>query len=87
MALKIPSNPLSISNARALRAVTPSNSDNLPDGACRGLGCLVAGNASVIAVDDTDPQTIYLTPGSVHPIRALRVRATGTAATGIVAYY
>lgn len=71
----------------ALRAVTPNDSTNLPDGACRGLGCLVAGTASVIAADDSDPQTIYLSPGTVHPVRAKRVRATGTAATGIVAYY
>lgn len=76
-----------IYSSPSLRAVTPSNSENLPDGACRGLGCLVAGTASVIAADDSDPQTIYLVPGTVHPVRAKRVRATGTAATGIVAYY
>lgn len=87
MPIKAPASPLSITSAGSLRSVAPNDATNLPDGACRGLGCLVAGTASVIAVNDDAPQTIYLVPGSVHQVRAKRVRMTGTSATGIVAYY
>lgn len=82
-----PINHRSTTGAVALRSVVPADATDLPDGVCRGLGCLVAGTASVVALADDTPQTIYLVPGAVHPVRAKRVRATGTTATGIVAYY
>ena len=86
MALKV-YDPLSTASGRALRAVTPSDSDNLPDGPCRSLTATGAGTISVIAVDDDSAQTIYVAQGDRWPIRAKRVRATGTTATGIVAVY
>lgn len=87
MALKVPRNPLSIAPPGSFRSVTPNNDADLPEGACGGLTCLVAGNASVIGVNDTTAVTVYLTPGNWLVGRFIRVRATGTAATGIVAAY
>jgi hypothetical protein len=71
---------------RSLRAVTPSDTLDLPDGAARALIIGVGGTLSVIAVDDTDAVTLTVGPGLL-PLRARRVRATGTTAASIVAGY
>lgn len=74
--------------ARGLRAVTPSDGADLPDGPCRSLYVGAAGNVSVIAADDTSPVTFVGVPAGVTlPVRAKRVRATGTTAGSLIAYY
>lgn len=57
--------------------------------ACRGISFAVAGDLAV--VDDVGNAVIIpsgsLAAGVIHPIVTPYVRATGTAATGIVAYF
>ena len=73
--------------ARALRAVTPSDTAMLPDGTCRALTCGVSGTATVLADGDTVAVQIYLNAGSAMSVQAKQVKATGTTASGIVAMY
>lgn len=73
--------------AVSLRSVAPSDINDFADGPCRALTATGAGLISVLAADDTTPQTLYLGQGAVLSIAARRVYATGTAATGIVALY
>ncbi len=76
-----------LQSARNLAAVTPSDGADLPNVA-KALWIGGAGNVSVIAVDDGEAVTITGVPaGAILPIRAKRVRATGTTATNIVNLY
>lgn len=75
-----------ISPARALRAVTPSDSGDLPLGACKALWIGVGGTIAVIAADDSSSVTLTVQEG-VLPVRVKRVLATGTTASSIVALY
>ncbi|WP_443021481.1 spike base protein, RCAP_Rcc01079 family [Sphingobium sp. AntQ-1] len=72
---------------RALRAVTPHASNELPDGPCRALKIGGAGNISIVARDDAAPVTLAVSAGELLPIQAKAVRVSGTTATGIVAIY
>jgi hypothetical protein len=72
--------------ARRVRAVTPNNDADLTDGVCKALLIGVGGTISLIAADDTDAVTLTVEAG-ILPVRAKRVRATGTTATSIVALY
>lgn len=87
MALKVRRSGLSLASAGALRAVTPDDDADLPDGPCRAFEAKTSGLVTVIAVDDTVPQQLYLIQGVTKAVRARRVLATGTDATGIVALY
>ena len=67
--------------------VVTSDTTDLPAGPCRGLYIGGAGN---VVIDTAKGTTITLTAlavGQVHFIRAKRVRATNTTATGILALY
>ena len=72
-----------------LKAVTPSDSTDLPNGPCRGLLFTAAGNITF----DTAAGTTVTIPvnsswfGAVIYIRAKRVRATGTTSSGVFACY
>lgn len=67
-------------------SVTPSDSTDLTQ-PCRKLTCLVAGAVSIITAGG-DTISISLVAGVVwDACYFTRVRSTGTAATGIVAYY
>lgn len=72
--------------ATRLRAVTPSDTldlDFIPKALYIGTG----GNISIIALEDSVAVTISnVAAGSILPIRAKFVRATGTTASGIVAF-
>lgn len=72
--------------ARNAVAVTPSDSVDLTYTA-RYLFVGGAGNLSVIMDSGTTVAFNGVTAGSVLPIRAARVRATGTTATNIVAMW
>lgn len=67
-------------------AITPSDSVNLTT-PIRGLYVAVAGNVSVLGLDDVTVVWPALAAGIPHPIRAKRVNSTGTTATGIVGGY
>jgi hypothetical protein len=68
-----------------LRAVTPNDTDPLVF-VCKALYVGTGGNVAIMASEDTAAVTLTnVQSGSIIPVRALRVMATGTTATGIVA--
>lgn len=68
-------------------AVTPSDSVDLTTKPCRGLMATGAGAVSVILKGDASAVVLSLAVGVILNVKATRVRATGTTATGIVALY
>lgn len=72
--------------ATRLRAVTPSDTldlDFIPKALYIGTG----GSISIIALEDSAPITLTnVVAGTFIPVRAKFVRATGTTASGIVAF-
>lgn len=67
-------------------AVTPADGSDLTNGVCRGLYIGTFGDVTM----DVGGATILfkgVSSGSILPVRASRVRATGTTATDIVALY
>lgn len=79
--------PVEDQGARSLKAVTPSDTLNLPMAPCRALWVGVAGDVAVMADDDSAAVTLLAVPAGLLPVRAKRVLATGTNATSIVALY
>lgn len=70
------------SPASHLQAVTPSDTaDLLRFG--RAINVAVAGAVRLTTVDGTDA-TVHVASGIAFPVRARRIWATGTTATGIV---
>ncbi len=86
------SNPLPVESALA---VTPSDTANLapPSGdANKATRALLIGGAGSVKVDMADATTVTLTfpataCGLMVPISVKKVYATGTTATGVVAFY
>lgn len=67
-------------------AITPSDATNFTDGACHAI--YVGGAGAVVAIVNGTAITFSgAAAGSVIEIRATRVNATGTVATGLVALY
>ena len=75
------------SPARDAKAVTPANDTDLPSGVCRALYIGGDGNVSLITPEGTTVSFIGLVAGTILPVRAARVRVTGTTATNLVALY
>ena len=71
--------------ARRWMAVTPSNSVNLPAGV-NSLYVTGAGNLALVGSDGV-VQVFAADAGSIIPLAPIRVNATNTTATGIVALY
>jgi hypothetical protein len=76
------------SPAEGVFLITPSNSEELAI-VTRGISFAAAGALKIITPND---ETVVipadaLAAGIIHPIRAKKVFATGTTATGIVGYY
>ena len=67
-------------------SVTPSNSVNLTTEA-RAIYVGVAGNLAVNMRDGTTGTFTNVPAGSPLPIRATRILATGTTATGLISLY
>lgn len=67
--------------------VTPSDTVDLAGGITRGIYVGATGNVSLDNGIDTAVIFVALVAGVIHPIRATRVRATGTTATPIIAIY
>lgn len=81
-------NPIEDQGARRLRAVTASDTAELPGGVCRALWIGGAGNVAVISENDTSAVTLVgCAAGQVVPVRARQVMSTNTTATSIVALY
>lgn len=85
---------LSTSPSGNILVVTPSDTVDLAPGltyapACRGISLSVLGTLTVITATG---QTVLfasgeLLVGTIYGISATRIKATGTTATGIKAYY
>lgn len=72
-------------SARAA-AITPSDTVAIPDGITRGI--YVGGAGNVVALINGVAITFTAVPvGTVLPIQATRVNATGTTATALVALF
>lgn len=71
--------------ARSIRAVTPDDDADLPDGVCKSIYVLVDGNLEVLAANDTESVTIPVTAGMLIPIMAKRIMEDTTAT--VVALY
>lgn len=68
-------------------AITPDNSNDLAE-TCRMLYIGGAGTLTVtLANDSSSVQFLAVAAGTTLRIRAKRVHATGTSATGIIALY
>ena len=72
--------------ARRLVAITPNDGADL-DCVTKWLFIGGAGTVCVLAVGDALPVTLSVAAGACLPVRAARVLATGTTATGIVGGY
>jgi hypothetical protein len=68
-------------------AVTPSNDADLTNGVCRALYIGSGGAVSVDVGDSTSVVFAGVPTGSILPVQAKRVRATGTNAGSIIALY
>ena len=67
-------------------AVTPNDSVDLPGGLPKAIFVGNAGN--VVAVNSFGNDVVIVSASSqYHPIRPVRIKATGTTATNIVALY
>jgi hypothetical protein len=66
--------------------ITPSDSTDLAI-STRGLYVGASGDVTLDTVGGETVTFVGLAAGIIHPIRARRVRATGTDATGIVGVY
>lgn len=62
--------------------ITPNDSTDLAK-ATRAVNVAVSGTVRITTVSGTTA-TVYIAAGVAFPVRAARVHATGTAATGIV---
>ena len=69
--------------ARLLVAITPHDTNDLAY-VTKAVYIGTGGTISIIAADDTAAVSLTVQDGAVLPIRAKRIRATGTTATGIV---
>lgn len=69
--------------ATAGEAITPDNSTDLPF-ATRAIYVGQAGDLSVELISGNIVQLTNVVPGTIYPLRAKRVRASGTTAGGLV---
>jgi hypothetical protein len=80
-----PTNPGALFPASRLTAVTPSNSTILTG--VRAVWVGGAGDIAIMAVDDSAAVTFTVPSGTMLPVFAKQIMATGTSATNIVALY
>lgn len=72
---------------RTFYAVIPHDSNNLPNGCADSFH--VSGDAGTVAIvgEDGIPAVFYANQGDYIPVGGIRVNATNTTATGIVAIH
>ena len=74
--------------ARFMKAITPSDVADLPDGECQGIYVGGAGNVSLVApVGGADVLLTAVPVGTQLSVSTTRVKSTGTTATSMVALY
>jgi hypothetical protein len=69
------------------KAVTPSDSADLPDGPCRAVFVGSGGNLRITTGGGTTVTFNGLLAGQILPVMATRVWATSTTASSIIAVY
>jgi hypothetical protein len=74
-----------VSPARSIKAVTPDDDADLPDGVCKSVYVLTDGNLEVQAENDSAAVTIPVTAGMHIPVMAKRILEDTTAT--VVAFY
>lgn len=67
-------------------AITPADGSDLAN-TTRGLYVGVSGDVALITAGGDTVTLVGLAAGIIHPIRAARVKSTGTTATSIVGVY
>jgi hypothetical protein len=73
--------------ATSLKAVTPDDGADLPDGVCRALWVGTGGNVTIIAEDDSSAVELTNIPdGTLVLVRTKRV-TEATTASAIIALY
>ena len=75
-------------NYKGSATITPgdTSANNFARGICQAIYVGVSGNISVL-MEDGSTASLLSVPIGLLPIRALRVNATGTTATNLVALY
>lgn len=73
-------------NYKGAAAVTPSDTVSFTRGVTQGIYVGVSGNISLL-MEDGSTVSLLSVPIGLLPVRALRVNATGTTATNMVAFY
>jgi hypothetical protein len=73
--------------AGSFKAVTPHDTNILPDGATRGITVTVGGILSAIGDRDDVAVLLPVVAGLTYSYRLKVVKSTGTTATGIIALY
>jgi len=76
-----------IQGVRGSAAVTPDDDHDLPDGVTRGLYVGASGDVTMTMSDGTIVTRVDVAAGITHPWQVVRVWASGTDATGIIADY
>lgn len=74
-------------NYRSAVAVVPSDTVKFARGVCQGIYVGGAGNVTAVMEDGTVATFTAVPVGTILPIRAIRVNATLTTATQMVALY
>jgi hypothetical protein len=71
------------------KAITPSDSADLPDGECAGILCTGTPGNVVVVLKNGDQITLAIAANwaGILRVRARRVRSTSTTATGLFALY
>ncbi len=78
---------LSGSSGEDAVAVSPDDSNDLADGATKGLYVGVSGNVKVDMANGTTVTFTGLASGIIHPLSVKRIYSTGTTGTSIIAVY
>ena len=68
-------------------SVTPSDSEDLPHGATRALYVGETGDVEVVYENGMEDTLPNLQGGGFYPLMVVRVKASGTTATGLKAAY
>ncbi len=88
MSYSIVNDNRSWSPARKDAAITPHDTNELPDGPCKAIWCNTAGDVSLIAADSSAALVYKVAANSLLPVRARIVKSTGsTVGISLIALY
>ncbi len=68
-------------------AITPSDSTAIVGGPCRGIYVGVTGDVNILTTGQNTVTFVAVPAGKILPVNALRVNATATTATSMVALF